>query len=123
MLTEHDLRAGVSRQAHTDIIAIADHAIDMHGSENHTGCGELDEPYGIPFRCLQPLGWKNLLVASRGAGFSHIAAASCRLTRTLLQLGQAAGTAAALATQHGCLPGEVSPDAMRACLKDQGGGT
>jgi hypothetical protein len=51
--------------------------------------------YGIPFRCLVPRGWENLLVAGRCAGFSHIAASSCRLSRTMMALGEAAGLAAA----------------------------
>ncbi len=100
-LTEHDLLAGLSGQAHADIIAIADHAIDLHGSVHRSGCQEVAEPYGIPFRCLVPRGWENLLVACRGAGFSHIAAASCRLTRTIMQLGAAAGAAAAHAVACG----------------------
>ncbi|MHB9133744.1 MAG: FAD-dependent oxidoreductase, partial [Armatimonadota bacterium] len=59
ILTEHDLLAGVSGQAHADIIAIADHAIDVHGSHGG-GCIEVHEPYGIPLRCLVPAGWSNL---------------------------------------------------------------
>jgi hypothetical protein len=38
----------------------------------------------------------NLLIAGRVAGFSSIAASSCRLSRTMMQLGQAAGTAVSL---------------------------
>lgn len=53
-------------------------------------------PYGVPFRCLLPLEVDNLLVACRGASFSSIGASSCRLSRTMMILGQAAGTAAAL---------------------------
>jgi len=37
----------------------------------------------------------NLLVACRGAGLSKIAASSCRLQRTMIQLGSAAGIASA----------------------------
>ena len=93
ILTEHDVRAGLKKQQHNDIVAIADHALDVHGGSS--GIKELKEPYGIPYRCLVPRGWKNLLVACRGAGFSHIAASSCRLSRTMIALGHAAGLAAA----------------------------
>lgn len=120
ILTEHDLLAGISQQPHDDIIAIADHAIDMHGATRQPKCGEVREPYGIPFRCLQPKGWDNLLIACRGASFSHIAAASCRLTRTLMQLGQAAGTAIALAMTQHCLPRDVASTALRCSLAQQG---
>ena len=55
VLTEHDLRAGISGQRHADIIALADHAMDTHGAGNRRGgCGELAEPYGVPLRCLIP---------------------------------------------------------------------
>ena len=81
VLTEHDLRAGLSGQDHPDIVCIADHAMDTHGSHGRP-CGELREPYGVPFRCLVPRGFSNLLVACRGAGFSALAAS--RELRTAL---------------------------------------
>lgn len=115
MLTEYDLRRGLPGQTDADLIAIADHPLDRHGEGG--GCPELDAPYGIPYRSLIPRGWRNLLVAGRAAGFSSIAASSCRLTRTMMQLGQAAGTAVALAQGH-ALP-EVSPTILRACLRQQ----
>ncbi len=93
MLTQHDLLQGLSRQKHDDIIAIADHSMDTHGNQAQR-CGELAEPYGIPLRCLIPRGFTNLYVACRAAGFSSIAASSCRLTRTMMQLGQAAAAKA-----------------------------
>ncbi len=111
MLNENDIRFGLSRQTDNDIIAIADHALDRHGESG--GCLELDEPYGIPYRCLIPKGWRNLLVASRAAGFSSIAASSCRLSRTMMQLGQAAGTAVALARHLDASLPEISPAALR----------
>lgn len=49
--------------------------------------------YGVPYGCIIPKGFDNVLVASRGAGFTHIAASSFRLTRNMMQLGWAAGYA------------------------------
>ncbi len=115
VLTERDLLAGLSGQDHPDIIAIADHAMDLHGEGG--GCRELAEPYGIPLRCLIPRGLGNLLVASRAASFSSIAASSCRLSRTMLQLGQAAGTAAGLALAGGCGVRDLAPDDLRQALR------
>ncbi|RKX30477.1 MAG: hypothetical protein DRP71_14985 [Verrucomicrobia bacterium] len=92
VLREKDVIDGLPIQKHPDIIAIADHAPDIHGRHSK-GCAELAHPYGIPFRCLVPRGWRNLLVACRGASFSHIAASSCRLSRTMMALGHAAGLA------------------------------
>ena len=101
MLNENDLRQGISKQSHQDIVALSDHMLDSHGAAGRK-CGELHEPYGIPYRCLIPKGFSNLLVAGRIAGFSSIAASSCRLSRTMMQLGQAAGTAAMLALNKSC---------------------
>ncbi len=99
VLTEHDLRAGLPGQQHPDIIAVADHPCDVHGAGGHLI--EVPTAYGVPYRCLIPAGsWENLLVACRGAGFSRIAASSVRLQRTMIQLGHAAGIAAAWAARE-----------------------
>jgi hypothetical protein len=115
ILTEHDLIAGLSKQTHPDIVTIADHARDRHGAGG--GCGEVAEPYGVPYRCLIPKGMKNLLVACRGAGFSSIAASSCRLSRTIMQIGQAAGTAAAIAGEEKSDLPDVPPDRLQDRLR------
>jgi FAD dependent oxidoreductase len=118
MLNENDLLQGISRQTHADIIALSDHMMDSHGA-NDRKSGELHEPYGIPYRSLIPAGFTNLAVVGRIAGFSTIAASSCRLSRTMMQLGQAAGTAAALAIKDkGAFP-EVDTAEMRKNLKEQ----
>jgi hypothetical protein len=115
ILTEHDILKGISRQTDPDIITLADHAMDRHGEGG--GCVELREPYGVPFRCLLPKGTNNLLVACRGASFSSIAASSCRLSRTMMALGHAAGVAAALAKEKGiplrAVPAEVLRETLR----------
>jgi hypothetical protein len=118
VLTEQDLRAGLSGQRHADIICLADHSLDTHGSHAH-GSGEPREPYGVPYRCLIPKGQRNLLIACRAASFSSLAASSCRLSRTMMQLGQAAGTAAALAQELRVDLPDVPPDRLRAALRDQ----
>ena len=115
MLTESDIRLGVGRKVEPDIIALADHAMDRHGEGG--GCLELEEPYGIPYRCLIPRGWRNLLCASKSAGFSSIVASSVRLSRTVMQLGQAAGTAVALAHRQGSDVAAVPPAALREALR------
>ncbi len=117
VLTLHDLRAGISKQQHPDIVTIADHSIDRHGTGGLGG--EVMEPYGVPYRCLIPKGFKNLLISCRGASFSSIAASSCRLSRTMMQLGQAAGTAAAIAQEQGIGLPDVPPEILRARLREQ----
>ncbi len=118
VLTELDLLAGVSGQEHGDIICLADHAMDTHGS-HAAGIGELHEPYGVPYRCLIPKGRRNLLIACRAASFSSLAASSCRLSRTMIQLGQAAGTATALAKALNVDLPDVPPERLRAALREQ----
>lgn len=121
MLTEHDLLEGISRQTDPDIVTIADHPRDTHGADTgRAGCAEFSEPYGVPFRCLLPKKIDNLAVASRGAGFSSVAASSCRLTRTIMQLGQACGTAAALAVAEQSRNfSVVDPKSLRHALAEQ----
>ena len=99
MLNENDLLAGLKAQDHCDLVVIADHGMDLHGAKNPR---RVIYPYGIPYRCLLPEGADNLLVAGRIAGFSCLAASSCRLSRTIMRLGEAAGYAAALAVQNRC---------------------
>lgn len=117
VLTQNDLLAGVGGEKHADIIALADHSMDTHGG--HAKGGEVRQPYGIPFRCLVPKGQKNLLVACRAASFSSLAASSCRLSRTMIQLGQAAGTAVALAQRLEVDLPDLPPEALRGALREQ----
>lgn len=118
VLTQNDLDAGISGQKHADIICLSDHPCDTHGGHNK-GIKPLREPYGVPYRCLVPKGQRNLLIACRSASFSSIAASSCRLSRTMMQLGQAAGTAVALAKELKVELPEVPPDRLRASLRQQ----
>jgi hypothetical protein len=119
VLTENDCQAGTQNQKHADIIAVTDHAVDIHGKK-----GRLYElpngPYGVPYRCLLPRDAENLLIASRAASFSHIAASSCRLCRTMMTLGQAAGNAAAMCIKNNAAPREVDVPRLQAQLASQG---
>jgi hypothetical protein len=121
VLTEHDVRAGLAGRGHDDVVTLVDHALDTHGADTgRAGTGELREPYGVPYRCLLPVEFDNLAVASRGASFSSVAASSCRLSRAIMQLGQAAGTAAALALGQ-TSPGfaQVNAAGLRRSLREQ----
>ncbi|MBN1341695.1 MAG: FAD-dependent oxidoreductase [Phycisphaerae bacterium] len=113
VLTQNDLLATIAKQTHPDVTALADHSMDVHGKGAQRVHGELKGPYGIPYRCLIPKGWENLLVACRGASFSHIAASSCRLSRTMIQLGRAAGAAAAMAAKDDVPVREIDVAALQ----------
>lgn len=67
----------------------------------------LNEPYGIPFRSLYSKNIDNLLFAGRNISTTHIAFSTVRVMATCGVMGQAIGTAAALATKHGVLPREL----------------
>ncbi len=94
---ENDVLAGLNFR-HEDIVATCDHPLDDHARGR---CRELRSGYGIPFRSLLPRGCENLMIASRGLGVSHIAASSCRLSRTIMTLGEIAGHAAGLCVKRG----------------------
>ena len=111
ILTQHDLMKGLYGQGHNDIIALADHRIDMHGG---LGVKDISEVYGVPYRCLVPQGFDNLLVAGKSAGFSHIAASSCRLSRTMMALGHAAGFAAWLSISEGKPVWDIPAERLKA---------
>lgn len=111
VLREKDLRDTWKNQTHPDMIAVADHPCDIHGKGG--GLVHVTSAYGIPYRCLIPDdSLTNLLVACRGAGFSHVASASCRLQRTMIQLGHAAGTAAAWAARDNCPVDKIDVDLL-----------
>ena len=69
--------------------------------------------YEIPYRCLVPVDAEQLLVAGRCISTTHEALASTRLTPTVMTLGQAAGTAAALACAQNVAVGEVDTHELR----------
>ena len=48
-------------------------------------------PYEILIECTMTNEFSNLFVACRGASFTHIAASSVRLSRTMMSLGEGVG--------------------------------
>lgn len=119
MLNENDCVGGLPQQRHADIVAIADHHVDIHGGKVSQSIPFPDGPFGVPFRCLLPKGVKNLLVASRAAGFSHVAAGAVRLQRTIMTLGQAAGNAAATAARQRIAVRQVDIVELQSQLRQQ----
>ena len=112
VLTMEDIYNGYAPVLGKDhSIALADHPADTHGRGSR--CRDTYPGYGIPYECLLPKEVDNLLVACRGSSFTHLAASSTRLTRTMLQLGEAAGTAAAMCIRDGCDPGKIDIAELR----------
>jgi len=102
VLREEDITGGAPR-AFEDGVAVATSQIDFHSltEPGHAGRRERVQPYGIPFRCLVAKGWKNLLVAGKCLSADQVAQSSARMIPTCCAMGQAAGTAAAMAAAEG----------------------
>jgi hypothetical protein len=61
-------------------------------------------PYGITYRCLYSANIDNLFMAGRNISVTHMALSSTRVMATCAIIGQAVGTAAALAVKHNTTP-------------------
>ncbi len=76
--------------------------------------------FGMPYRCLVPKGVDALLMAGRCVSGSREAQSSFRVMGTCMAMGQAAGTAAAMAARTGTVPRLIDPQALRARLVEVG---
>ena len=65
-------------------------------------------PFTIPYEALVPKSLDGLLVSEKNISVSHIANGSTRLQPVVMNIGQAAGMAAALSIQHNCQPRELA---------------
>lgn len=111
ILTENDIR---SNRIFDDAVAYGGWPMDNHVPG---GIHDLDQypskvynfegSYTIPYRCYYSKDIQNLMMAGRDISTSKMAFGSTRVMGTCAVGGQAAGTAAALAVQHGCTPREV----------------
>ena len=62
----------------------------------------------------------NLLISGRCISATHIAMASARVIGTCFAVGEAAGTAAAVALDEQCTPRQLAPKKVQAALKKNG---
>lgn len=76
--------------------------------------------YQVPWRSLVPRALDNVAVAGRCLDADHGAYGAVRVMMVCNQLGEAAGTAAALALARGTAMSGVDPVALRAALADHG---
>ncbi|NNM93639.1 MAG: FAD-dependent oxidoreductase [Candidatus Eremiobacteraeota bacterium] len=119
-LTREDV---VSAKHFSDAVARSAYPIDIH---DPSGAGTITHrvaegrAYEIPFRCLIPERVEALLVAGRCISTTHESLASARLTPTVMSLGQAAGTAAALAKKSARPVGDIDISVLRAALQTDG---
>lgn len=126
VLTEDDL---VEQRRFDDEVGHGGWSIDLHppaGFYDDQGRGSehwhLDGPYGVPYRSLYVPEVDNLWLAGRHVSASHVAFGSLRVQMTLGTLGQAVGTATAIAadrdtTPHGVYE-EYVDDLQQALLRE-----
>ena len=97
MLTQDDVEHLVinSEIESNHIIALASWWCDSHSINSGINMGSVNNAFlnGIPYETIIPSTFKNVLIASRSFGCSHIASLAYRLTKTIMSLGYVAGLA------------------------------
>ena len=111
VLTQSDI---MDQREFADRVAIGGWSIDLHpprgmyadeaGSKHRHAKGI----YHIPYRSLYSRNVDNLLLAGRDISASHVAFGSTRVMATCANIGEGAGTAAALCHDHGVSPRQLS---------------
>lgn len=111
ILKEQDLLQG---RLFDDAVAYGGWPMDMHAVEGFaslesepTNYIKLDNLFTIPYRCLYSKNIKNLMMAGRIISASHMAFGSIRVMGPCSVVGQAAGTAAAMAISKKVYPSGV----------------
>lgn len=107
VLTQNDIEA---QGRFDDLVAYGGWSMDDHFPAGfyHPQAGTIfhpaPSPYGIPYRTLYSKNIENLFCAGRCHSASHAAMSSTRVMGTTSIMGQAVGTAAAIAIRDGLTP-------------------
>ncbi len=113
IMTQNDVR---NEGRFDDIVAYGGWSMDDHHPEglNYPGKPTIfhpaPAPYGIPYRSLYSKNISNLFFAGRNISVTHTAMSSTRVMRTCAILGQAVGTAAAMAVEYNLSPRGIYKD-------------
>jgi len=119
-LTADDL---IAAKVPEDSILIAANSVDVHGRFGPTSNEYTPiegDYYGVPYRSLLPQGVNQMLIAGRCVSADSTAAGAIRVMPPCMAMGQAAGTAAALAVKTGKTVREIDVQALRARLVENG---
>lgn len=120
VLTADDV---LSARDFADGIARGCYPVDIH---NPAGTGTVIQPvppgksYALPYRCLTPVGLRNLLVAGRPISCDHAAHSSLRVMPIAMNVGEAAGVAAGQALSASGETRAVDVDRLRQRLRARG---
>ncbi|MEF3306798.1 FAD-dependent oxidoreductase [Paenibacillus sp. GYB003] len=126
MLTENDLSDGA---VFADEVAFGGWFIDLHGPggllaevseptavEGHDHADHVTKsyigPFSLPLRTLISRDCENLLMAGRNISVTHVALGAVRVMGTTALMGQAAGTAAAVALRRGMAIKKAAAEAI-----------
>lgn len=114
VLTEQDL---LSERVFDDAVAYGGWSMDCHTPGGLRSPREAPTQflgdfgaYTIPYRCLYSKNVENLFIVGRIISASHMAFSSLRVMGTCAVIGQAGGTAAAIAVEKGLTPRGVNDD-------------
>lgn len=117
MLTGEDVVKGTR---FPDAVVLTAFPIDLHVADGKGMETQLTETHQIPYRCLVPRAVDGILVAGRCVSATREALGAIRQTAPAMAMGQAAGSAAALAVRTGCSPRNLDVDLLRAELRKGG---
>lgn len=110
IMTQNDVRA---EGKFNDLIAYGGWTMDDHHPGGFSWPGDptifhpAPSPFGIPYRTLYSRNVANLFCAGRNISVTHAAMSATRVMATCAVLGQAAGTAAAIAGREASTPRAV----------------
>ncbi|MBN1933555.1 MAG: FAD-dependent oxidoreductase [Anaerolineae bacterium] len=110
VMTQNDVRA---QGRFDDLVAYGGWTMDDHHPDGIRWPGEptifhpAPSPFGIPYRCLYSRSIENLFCAGRNISVTHAAMSATRVMATCATVGQAVGTAAAIAVREKLTPRDV----------------
>ena len=110
ILNQNDVR---SEGKFEDLVAYGGWTMDVHHPAGFYHSGDptifhsAPSPFGIPYRSLYSVNIENLFFAGRNISATHVAMSATRVMATCATMGQAVGTAAAIAIDNDLTPHEV----------------
>ena len=121
IISDRDVETGARKE--DAVVHNAWFLIDIHnpvGGGQAEGRSQPAAPYDIPYRSLLPVGVDNLLLSGRCISGTHRAHASYRIGGVCFATGQAAGVAAAVASQENVSPRSLDVKLVQDALVKQG---
>ncbi|MGD8238065.1 MAG: FAD-dependent oxidoreductase [Armatimonadota bacterium] len=106
IMTQRDY---IDKTVHPDSVAYGGWTIDIHHPRGFWKSGRMyyhayRQKVSIPYRSLYSRNIANLFMAGRDISVTHVALGGVRVMRTCCLMGEAVGTAAAIARQHDTTP-------------------